>query len=82
MAYEKYQENRIELLNWIVTNDRVKEQAKQNFVDAVYALKLYNKVRTWSEGTKTFRPLQTKCSTKASWNDLRQSNGFGFGIGH
>lgn len=46
MAYEKYQENRIELLNWIETNDRVKEQAKQNFVDAVYALKLYNKVRT------------------------------------
>ena len=44
MAYEKYQENRTELLDWIVTNDRVKEQAKQNFVDTVYALKLYNKV--------------------------------------
>ena len=44
IAYEKHQENRTELLDWSVTNDRVKEQAKQNFVDAVYALKLYNKV--------------------------------------
>ena len=43
-AYDKYQENRTKLLNWIATNDRVKEQAKQNFVDMDYALKLYNSV--------------------------------------
>ena len=43
-AYEKYQENRTKLVNWIATNDRVKEQPKQNFVDTDYALKLYNKV--------------------------------------
>ena len=30
-AYEKYQENRIKLSDWIATNDRVKEQAKQDF---------------------------------------------------
>ena len=43
-AYEKYQENRTKIVNWIATNDRVKEQPKQNFVDTDYALKLYNKV--------------------------------------
>ena len=43
-AYEKYQENQTKIVNWIVTNDRVKEQPKQNFVDTDYALKLYNKV--------------------------------------
>ena len=31
-AYEKYQENRIKLSDWIATNDRVKEQAKQDFL--------------------------------------------------
>ena len=43
-AYEYYQENRTKLLDWITTNDRIKEQAKQNFVDTDYALKLYNEV--------------------------------------
>ena len=43
-AYEKYQENRTKIVNWIATNDRVKEQPNQNFVDTDYALKLYNKV--------------------------------------
>ena len=43
-AYEKYQEHRTKLLDWIVTNDKVKEQAKQNFVDTGYALNLHNKV--------------------------------------
>ena len=43
-AYEKYQENRTKLLDWIAINDRVKDQAKQNFVDTDYSLKLYNKV--------------------------------------
>ena len=31
-AYEKYQENRIKLSDWIATNDRVKEQTKQDFL--------------------------------------------------
>ena len=44
VAYKKYQENRKKLLDWIKTNDRVKEQAKQNLVDKGYASKLYNKV--------------------------------------
>ena len=32
-AYEKYKKNQTKLLNWIATNDWVKEQAKQNLVD-------------------------------------------------
>ena len=43
-AYEKYKKNQTKLLNWIATNDWVKEQAKQNLVDTYFALKLYNKV--------------------------------------
>lgn len=43
-AYEKYEENRTELLDWISTNDRIKDEAKQNFRNTDYALKLYKKV--------------------------------------
>ena len=43
-AYEKHQENRTKLLDWIAINDRVKDQAKQNFVHTDYSSKLYNKV--------------------------------------
>ena len=31
--YEKYQDNRTKLLDWIATNYRVEEQAKQNLMD-------------------------------------------------
>ena len=41
--YQKYQENRTKLLDWIATNDRIKDQAKQNLENTDYALKLYNK---------------------------------------
>ena len=44
MAYKKYQKNRTKLHSRIATNARVKEQAKQNFVDKDYALKLNNKM--------------------------------------
>ena len=40
--YQKYQENRTKLLDWIATNDRMKDQAKQNLENTDYALKLYN----------------------------------------
>ena len=43
-AYAKYEKDRTKLLDWIATNDRIKDQAKQNFTDTDYALKLYNKV--------------------------------------
>ena len=42
--YEKYEENRAKLNDWIMTNDRIKDEAKQNFENTDYALKLYNKV--------------------------------------
>ena len=41
-AYAKYQKDRTKLLDWIATNDRMKDQAKQNFTDTDYAFKLYN----------------------------------------
>ena len=40
--YQKYQENRTKLLDWIATNDRIKDEAKQNVENTDYALKLYN----------------------------------------
>ena len=42
--YEKYEENRAKLNDWIMTNDRIKDEATQNFENTDYALKLYNKV--------------------------------------
>jgi len=41
--YRKYEENRTKLLDWIATNDRIKDEARQNFENTDYALKLYNK---------------------------------------
>ena len=43
-AYAKYQKDRTKLLDWIATNDRFKDQAKQNFSSTDQALVLYNKV--------------------------------------
>ena len=40
--YQKYQEKRTKLLDWIATQDRTKDEAKQNFESTDYALKLYN----------------------------------------
>ena len=42
--YEKYEENRGMLNDWIMTNDRIKDESKENFKNTDYALKLYNKV--------------------------------------
>ena len=30
-AYEEYEENRAKLNDWIMTNDRIKDEAKENF---------------------------------------------------
>ena len=42
--YEKYEENRAKLNDWIMTNDRIKDEANENFKNTDYALKLYNKI--------------------------------------
>ena len=42
--YEEYEENRAKLKDWIMTNDRIKDEAKENFKNTDYALKLYNKI--------------------------------------
>ena len=44
-AYAKYQKDRTKLRDWIAANERIKEQAKQNFTDMDYAFRLYNQVR-------------------------------------
>ena len=41
-AYTKYQKDHTKLLDWIATNDQIKDQAKQNFTYTDYAFKLYN----------------------------------------
>ncbi|KAL9955117.1 hypothetical protein ACROYT_G036403 [Oculina patagonica] len=41
-AYAKYSRNRTKLLDWIETNNEIKQQAKQNFTNTDYAFKLYN----------------------------------------
>ena len=64
-AYEKYKKNQTKLLNWIATNDWVKEQAKQNLVDTCFALKLYNKVH------KMERKISRICySPRGIWKGL------------
>ena len=42
--YEEYEENLAKLNDWIMTNDRIKDEAKENFKNTDYALKLYNKI--------------------------------------
>ena len=41
-AYAKYMRDRTKLLDWIATNEKMKEEAKQNFTNTDYAVKLYN----------------------------------------
>ena len=38
--YEKYEENRAKLNDWSMTNDRIKDEAKQNFENTDFSLKL------------------------------------------
>ena len=40
--YQKYQENRTKLIDWIASNEKIKDEAKQNFENTDIALKLYN----------------------------------------
>ena len=52
-AYEKYQEDRTELLDWIATIDREKSLVKQVFENIDYALKLYNRALSRSSKCRT-----------------------------
>ena len=40
--YQNYQENRTKLMDWIASNDKTKDEAKQNFENTDIALKLHN----------------------------------------
>lgn len=43
-AYAKYEKDRMKLLDWIATNERIKQKAMQNFTDTDYAFKLSNQL--------------------------------------
>lgn len=43
--YQKYQEKRTKLNDYIATNDGMKDEAKENIENSDYALKLYNETR-------------------------------------
>ena len=47
-----------------MTNDRIKDEAKENFKNTDYALKLYNKIHFEFERTPVFRLLSAKRPTK------------------
>ena len=50
--YEKYEESRAKLNDWIMTNDGIKYEAKQNFKNVDHALKLYNRVHQVQMGLR------------------------------
>ena len=41
-AMAKYERERTQILDWINTNEEIKEHAKKNFTNTDYAFKLYN----------------------------------------
>ena len=41
-AMDKYNRERMQLLDWVETNREIKAQANQNFTNTDYAFKLYN----------------------------------------
>ena len=43
-AYAKCEKEGTKLLDWIETQYEIKEQAKQNFMNTAYAIKLYNQM--------------------------------------
>ena len=55
-AWAKYQKDRTKLLDWIATNDRMKDQAKQNFTDTDYSFKLYNQTHQNEQTTQLKEP--------------------------
>ena len=46
-SYAKYTCDCNKLLDWIATNAQIKAEAKQNFINADYAFKLYNLTSEW-----------------------------------
>ena len=55
-AMEKYACERTQLLDWIETNREIKDLAKQNFTNTVYAFKLYNQAHPDYKLSQPIRP--------------------------
>ena len=55
-AYAKYMRDRTKLLDWIATNEKMKEEAKQNFTNTDYAFKLYNQAHPDARMTPPKKP--------------------------
>ena len=66
--YEKYEENRAKLNDWIMTNDRIKDEAKKNLENTDYALKLYNKIH---QDDLSLREPQTFISQAPNKNKVK-----------
>ena len=62
MAYAKYQKDRTKVLDWIATNDRMKDQAEQNFTDTDYAFKPYNQTHQNEQITVPKEPKFSDCA--------------------
>ena len=57
-AYAKYQKDRTKLLDWIAINDRMKNQASQNFQTTDQALAWYNHMHQEHEQIKEYKKPQ------------------------
>ena len=55
-AYAKYTRDRTKLLDWIAANDRLKDQAKQDFTNTDYAFKLYKQTHPDEQITSPQEP--------------------------
>ena len=55
-AQARYQHERTKLLDWIETQKEITQQAKQDFTNTDYALKLYNKMHAQDPITMPRKP--------------------------
>ena len=58
-AMEKYTRERTQILDWINTNQEIKEHAQKNFTNTDYTFKLYNKAHP---GQRLTLPKEPKFS--------------------
>ena len=58
-AYAKYEKDQTTLIDWIATNEQIKEEAKQNFTDTDCVFKLYNQAHPDKKNIAPSRAQQT-----------------------
>ena len=68
-AMEKYKRTRTQLLDWIETDRKIKDQATQNFTNTDYAFKLYNQAHP---DYKLAQPRESKFSDMYQPSELQK----------